>query len=68
LVRQVDWALATLALALLTYAAVAGRLDGTPVTPAMVFIAFRLLVGPEALGLLDLPVLGEEVERSPRRR
>ena len=57
-----DWALATLALALLVYAAVAGRLDGTPVTSAMVFVAFGLLVGPEALGVLELSVLGEGVE------
>ena len=58
-----DWALATLALALLVYAAVAGRLDGTPVTSAMVFVAFGLIVGPEALGFLELPVLGEGVEQ-----
>ncbi len=55
--------MATLALALLVYAAVAGRLDGTPVTAAMVFVAFGLIVGPEALGLLELPVLGEGVEQ-----
>jgi len=54
---------ATLALALLVYAAVAGRLDGTPVTAAMVFVAFGLIVGPEALGFLELPVLGEGVEQ-----
>ena len=55
--------MATLALALLVYAAVAGRHDGTPVTAAMVFVAFGLIVGPEALGLLELPVLGEGVEQ-----
>ena len=45
--------MATLALALLVYAAVSGRLDGTPITAAMVFVAFGLIVGAEALGLVE---------------
>lgn len=49
-----EWALALVALAILGVAAVSGRLAGTPVTPAMVFVAFGLLVGPKVLGGIDL--------------
>ncbi len=42
-----EWALALVALALLGVAAVSRRLSGTPITPAMLFVAFGLLVGPE---------------------
>src|SRR4051795_3367011 len=48
------WALALVALALLAVAAVSGRLSGTPITPAILFGAFGLLVGPEALDGIDL--------------
>ncbi len=48
-----EWALALVALALLGVAAVSRRLSGTPITPAMVFVAFGLLVGPEVLDGLD---------------
>jgi sodium/hydrogen antiporter len=52
--RPVEWALAIVALTLLAVAAVSGRLSGTVVTPAMVFVAIGLLVGPEVLGEIDL--------------
>jgi len=42
------------ALTLLGVAAISGRLSGTPVTAAMVFVAVGLLVGPEVLGEIDL--------------
>lgn len=48
-----EWSLAIVALALLGVAAVSRRLSGTPVTPAMLFVAFGLLVGPEVLDELD---------------
>ena len=48
------WALAIVALTLLGVAAVSRRLTGTPVTPAIVFVAVGLLVGPEVLGGIDL--------------
>ncbi|MDA0167055.1 sodium:proton antiporter [Solirubrobacter ginsenosidimutans] len=48
------WALAIVALTLLAVAAVSRRLTGTPVTPAIVFVAVGLLVGPEVLGGIDL--------------
>jgi sodium/hydrogen antiporter len=49
-----EWALAIVALALLGVAAVSRRLSGTPVTPAMVFLAVGLLVGPKVLDGVDL--------------
>ena len=57
-----DWALPTIALALLAFAAVSGRLDGTPITGPMVFTAFGLVVGGDALGLVDPRVSGEAVK------
>ena len=36
-----DWTLATIALALLAFAAISGRVDGTPLTPAIVFVGVR---------------------------
>jgi NhaP-type Na+/H+ or K+/H+ antiporter len=50
-----EWALAIVALALLGVAAVSRRLVGTPVTAAMVFVAFGVLVGPEVLDGVDPP-------------
>jgi NhaP-type Na+/H+ or K+/H+ antiporter len=50
----VEWALAIMALALLGVAAISRRLSGAPVTPAMVFVAVGLLVGPQVLDGIDL--------------
>jgi len=58
----VDWALPTVALTLLGFAAVSGRLDGTPITGPMVFTAIGLLVGVDAFGLVDPNVSGEPVK------
>ena len=49
-----EWALAIVACTLVAVAAISGRLSGTVVTPAMVFVAVGLLVGPEVLGEIDL--------------
>ena len=49
-----EWSLAIVAAALLGVAAVSGRLSGTPITPAIVFVAVGLLVGPEVVGGIDL--------------
>ena len=57
-----EWALASIAVALLCYAALAGRLEGTPITAAMVFTGFGLLFGTEALGFVDLAPLGDDVQ------
>jgi len=54
----VHWQLAIIALVLLGFAAVSGRLEGTPVTAAMVFTAAGLLFGVEALGLFDPSATG----------
>ena len=56
------WALPTIAIALLAYAAVSGRLEGTPITAPMVFTAVGLLVGADTLGLVDPAVSGEAVK------
>ncbi len=56
-----EWALALLALAVLGFAAVSGRLAGTPITPAMVFVAFGLLVGREGIDGIDLSSRGSAV-------
>jgi NhaP-type Na+/H+ or K+/H+ antiporter len=58
----VHWQLVTLAVVLLAFAAISGRLDGTPITAAMFFTAAGLLVGVEALGLVDPSATGEEVK------
>ena len=50
----VEWSLAIVALSLLAVATVSRRLSGSPVTAAMLFVAIGLLVGPKALGGIDL--------------
>src|SRR5512144_1189862 len=57
------WALASLAVALLAYAAVSGRIAGTSLTAPMVFTAFGLLVGSETLGFIDLSPLSDSVQQ-----
>ncbi|HYH60959.1 MAG TPA: sodium:proton antiporter [Solirubrobacterales bacterium] len=49
-----EWALTTVALALLAVAAVSRRLSGTPITPAIMFVSIGLLVGPEFLDTVDV--------------
>ena len=49
-----EWTLAIVACTLLAVAALSGRLSGTPFTPAMVFVAVGLLLGPKVLGEIDL--------------
>ena len=49
-----EWSLAIVALTLLSVATISRLLSGTPVTPAMVFVAVGLLVGPEVLDEVDL--------------
>ena len=56
-----EWALAIVALALLGVAAVSRRLQGTPITPAILFVAFGLLVGPKELDAVDLSSTGSTV-------
>ncbi len=56
-----SWSLALVALALIGVAAVSRRLEGTPVTPAMLFTGFGLLAGPLVLDGIDLEASGSMV-------
>lgn len=56
------WQLATLALILLGFAAISGRIEGTSITAPMVFTVLGTIVGARALGLLDLEQGGEEIK------
>jgi sodium/hydrogen antiporter len=56
-----SWGLAAIALVLIAYAAVSGRLATTPVTQAMVFVAVGLLVGNRALELIDVDAASQFV-------
>lgn len=56
------WQLVTLAVILLGFAAVSGRLEGTSVTAAMLFTAAGVVVGVDALGLVDPAATGESVK------
>ena len=56
------WQLAALALVLLGFAAISGRIEGTWITGPMVFTVAGLIVGVEALGLIDTAATGIEVK------
>ena len=56
------WQLVTLALVLLGFAAISRRIEGSPITAPMFFTASGLLVGVEALGLVDPSATGIEVK------
>jgi sodium/hydrogen antiporter len=58
----VHWTVAVVALTLLAFAAISGRIAGTPITAAIVFTAVGLLLGSEALDLIDVPPAGETVK------
>ena len=49
-----EWSLTFVALALIAVAAVSKRLSGSPLTPAMLFVAIGLLVGPKVIGGIDI--------------
>jgi NhaP-type Na+/H+ or K+/H+ antiporter len=48
-------------IAVLGVAAISKPLEGSPITPAILFVAFGLLVGPKALDGIDVPSTGEAV-------
>ena len=56
-----EWALTIVALALIGVAAVSKRISGTPITPAILFVAIGLLVGPRVLGAIDVESTSETV-------
>jgi NhaP-type Na+/H+ or K+/H+ antiporter len=55
------WALATVALLLLAFSAISGRLERSVVTPAIFFTSAGLLAGP-VFGLIDLRIGSEPVK------
>ncbi len=55
------WSLAILALVLIGVAAVSKRISGSPITPAILFVSFGLLIGPEALDTVDISSTGTTV-------
>jgi sodium/hydrogen antiporter len=56
------WQLATVAVILLAFAAISGRIEGTWLTAPMFFTAAGLAFGVEALGLVDPSATGENVK------
>jgi sodium/hydrogen antiporter len=58
----VDWAIPTIAVAVLGFAAVSRRLEGTPITAPLVFTAVGLIVGSKTFGLVDPAPAGETVK------
>ena len=56
------WQFVTLAGILLGFAAVSGRIEGTPITAAMFFTAAGIVVGADALDLVSPAATGEEVK------
>ena len=57
-----DWSLTIVALALLAVASVSKRIAGTSITPAMLFVAIGLLVGPKVLDELDISSASSTVQ------
>ncbi|NGP07168.1 sodium:proton antiporter [Rhodococcus sp. 14C212] len=56
------WALPAIAGILLVFAAISGRVAGTPITAPIVFTAGGLLVGGQAAGLIDVDAASETVK------
>jgi sodium/hydrogen antiporter len=56
-----EWWLAGIAMLLIGYAAVSGRLQSTPVTQAMVFVALGLLVGNRVLHVVEADTANQYV-------
>ena len=62
------WQLATLALILLGFAAISGRIEGTSITAPMVFTVAGVIVGTRSLGLIDWSSTVMRSSSSPKRR
>jgi sodium/hydrogen antiporter len=56
-----QWALAAVAVMLIAYGAVSGRLRSTPVSQAMVFVALGLLTGNRVLDLVEADMANQFV-------
>jgi NhaP-type Na+/H+ or K+/H+ antiporter len=57
-----DWAAPTIMLVVLAFASVSRRLDGTSITPPMIFTAAGLVFGVKAAGAIDPSPTGETVK------
>jgi NhaP-type Na+/H+ or K+/H+ antiporter len=55
------WALPAIAVMLLAYGAVSGRLRSMPISQAMVFVALGLLAGNQVVGVVDARAVGQFV-------
>ncbi len=58
----VTWALPAISGILLVFAAISGRVAGTPLTAPMVFTVGGLVLGAQATGLMDLEATSETVK------
>ncbi|GAA4487447.1 cation:proton antiporter [Rhodococcus olei] len=56
------WALPTIAAVLLVFAAISGRVEGTPITAPMIFTGSGLILGANALRLIDVHAGAEVVK------
>jgi NhaP-type Na+/H+ or K+/H+ antiporter len=56
-----DWSLVVVAGAFLAYALLSKRLDGSPITAAMIFVAVGFVLGDQGLGWLDFSLDQEGV-------
>ena len=56
-----EWSLAVIAFALIAFGVISRRVADTPITPAIIFVGVGLLVGTQALDLLDTSPTGEAV-------
>ena len=56
-----NWTILVLAVGLFAWAVFSGRLEHSVVTPAMFFVTFGLLFGPEGTGSITLDVGGDEL-------
>jgi NhaP-type Na+/H+ or K+/H+ antiporter len=57
-----EWTLAAVAAVVLGYAAFSRRLDGTVVTPAIIFVGAGVVLGSDALGLIEVAPTGHVVK------
>ena len=56
------WALPAIAAIILAYAAISGRVAGTPLTAPIIFTVCGLILAPQATDAIDIHVVGETVK------
>jgi hypothetical protein len=60
-IGPLEWTLAIVALAVLAIAALSPRISSGPLTPAILFVAIGIIVGPRVLGEADVSLLSMSV-------